>query len=79
MSWIIQSLFGLRWAIPMANAWLAGGIECQPVWLHDENEGVAVFADDETRGKPVSDEDYYSVPAVICDGYKLQCTWEGCR
>jgi hypothetical protein len=80
MAWLAAPFLALRFVAPLLLAWSNGGTNCEPVWVHDLSEGVAVFAAPDNVGSYDVGEDYYNTPAVLCDGGRVStCTGEACR
>jgi hypothetical protein len=80
VSWLTSPFLALRFVAPFLVAWGNGSASCEPVWVHDLSEGVAVFASPNDQvGNYADGEDYYTTPAVSCDGGRFAvCTAEGC-
>ena len=80
MTWLASPFLAMRFVVPMLLGWLNGGMNCEPVWVHDLDEGVAVFASPDNIGDYADGGDWYTVPVAACDGGTwVRCTAEGCK
>jgi hypothetical protein len=79
VTWLASPFLALRFVVPFFLAWSNGSTNCAPAWVHDLSEGVAVFASPDEDGGHDDGDDYYSAPAVVCDGgHYAVCTSSGC-